>query len=212
MELWHAWLNLLQHLLQTLAVNSGLGTGLAIILLTLAVRGMLVPLTWPLAYRGAMRQAKLKELAPAVKSIRERHAADPRAQMQAISELYRAHGLSLADGKSLLGAVLQMPVIYGLYRALSTAGSDGFLWVRSLARPDAGLAILAALTTVLVMAVAPNLTESTRFAMLLVPAVLCLAIALHLSSGIALYWITSNFVSAAQTFALRQALRRSGIR
>jgi hypothetical protein len=37
MDLWHAWIGLLQEIMQTLAVNWGLGAGLAIIVLTVAV-------------------------------------------------------------------------------------------------------------------------------------------------------------------------------
>jgi YidC/Oxa1 family membrane protein insertase len=214
MELWHAWTGLLQQILQILGVDWGLGAGLAIILLTLAVRIALAPLTWSLAYRGAVRQAKLARLAPQLKAIRERHANDPRAQTQATMELYRQHGLSLADGKALLGACIQMPVIYGLYQALRNGiGSAPFLWIRNLGRPDLALAIAAALTTMVAMAVAPHMTEQMRVAMLLLPAIFCLLAALHFSSGIALYWITSNLCGTVQTLALRQALRaRSNLR
>jgi membrane protein insertase Oxa1/YidC/SpoIIIJ len=39
--------------------------------------------------------------------------------MQQTMALYRQHELSVVDSKSMLGALVQMPVIYGLYRALS---------------------------------------------------------------------------------------------
>ena len=213
MGLWHAWIGLLQEIMQTLAVNWGLGAGLAIITLTLAVRTALAPLTWSLAYRGAMRQAKLAELEPALKRIRERCANDPQTQMQETMALYRQHGLSVVDSKSMLGAFVQMPVVCGLYRALSDGvGTSAFLWIRNLARPDVALAILAALSTAAAMALAPNVPEHMRLMLLLLPAILCFVAALHFSSGVALYWITSNLFGAAQTFALRQAIRRNSTR
>lgn len=212
MHLWQVWIGLLQEILQTLAVNWGLGTGLAVIVLTLAVRVSLLPLTWSLAYRGAARQAKMAKLAPALRSIRERHAHDHHAQMRQTMELYRQHGLSIADGKSLLGAFAQMPVIYGLYKALSGGvGTTAFLWIRNLGRPDRVLAILAALSTAAAMAVAPHMSEQARFIIVLLPAILCFVAALHFSSGVALYWITSNLFGAAQTLALRHTARRAGI-
>jgi YidC/Oxa1 family membrane protein insertase len=212
MQLWQEWVSLLQGILQTLAVNWGLGTGLAVIVLTLTVRASLTPLTWSLAYRGAVRQAKLAKLAPMLKLIRERHADDPQAQMQKTAALYREHGLSIADGKSLLGALLQMPVIYGLYKALSSGvGSSAFLWIRSLGRPDTILAILAALSTAAAMAVAPQISEHARLMIILVPTILCLFAALHFSSGVALYWVTSNVFGAVQTLLLRRTMRRAGM-
>jgi YidC/Oxa1 family membrane protein insertase len=212
MDPWHAWLGLLRELLETLAVSWGLGTGVAIILLTLAVRTALAPLTWSLAYRGAVRQAKLARLAPELEAIRARYAGDAREQMRQTFELYRRHGLTRADGKSLAGALVQMPVIYGLYRTLQSGmGAAAFLWIRNLARPDLLLALLAAVTTAAAMAVSPHLSDQMRLMLLLVPAILCFIAALHLSSGMALYWVTSNLFGAAQTIALRRVLRRSGI-
>ena len=212
MQLWQAWIDLLQYILHMLAVDGGLGTGLAVIVLTVAVRISLTPLTWSLAYRGAMRQAKIAKIAPTLKLIRERHADDPRAQMQKTTELYREHGLSIADGKGLLGALLQMPVVYGLYKALATGvGSSAFLWIRNLGRPDTILAILAGLSTAAAMAVAPHMSEQARLLIVLLPAILCLIAALHFSSGVALYWVTSNLMGTVQTLVLRQRLRRAGI-
>lgn len=208
MDLWDAWIGLLQQILQTLAADWGLGTGLAIIVLTLAVRTTLMPITWSLAYRGALRQAKLAQLEPALKVIRERYAKDPQAQMQKTLELYRQHGLAITDSKSLLGALVQMPVIYGLYQALSKGvGTTAFLWIRNLGRPDAVLAMLAALTTAVAMAVAPNVGEHMRLTIILLPAILCFVAALHFSSGVALYWITSNLFGTVQTLALRRTIR-----
>jgi YidC/Oxa1 family membrane protein insertase len=214
MNLWHAWTGLLQEMLQTLAVDWGLGAGLAIIVLTVAVRATLAPLTWSLAYRAALRQAKLAQLEPALKVIRERYAKDPQTQMQKTMELYREHGLAIADSRSLLGAFVQMPVIYGLYQALRNGvGTTAFLWIRNLGRPDAVLAMLAALTTAAAMAVTPHMAEHMRLTIILLPAILCFLAALHFSSGIALYWITSNLFGTVQTLALRQAIcRRNGAR
>jgi YidC/Oxa1 family membrane protein insertase len=209
MNLWHAWTGLLQEMLQTLAVDWGLGAGLAIIVLTVAVRATLAPLTWSLAYRGALRQAKLAQLEPALKVIRERYAKDPQTQMQKTMELYSEHGLAIADSRSLLGAFVQMPVIYGLYQALRNGvGTTAFLWIRNLGRPDAVLAMLAALTTAAAMAATPHMAEHMRLTIILLPAILCFLAALHFSSGIALYWITSNLFGTVQTLALRQAIRR----
>jgi YidC/Oxa1 family membrane protein insertase len=209
MELWHAWTGLLQQMLQTLATDWGLGAGLAVVVLTLAMRTALLPLTWSLALRAAARQQKLAMLAPQLQALKEKYATDRQAQMRKTLELYQQHGLSMADGKSLLGAIVQMPLILGLYQTLRNAvGPAAFLWIRNLGRPDAILAILAAVTTAAAMAVAPQMPEQMRLLLILLPAVFCLLAALHLSSGIALYWITSNAFGTAQTLALRRVSKR----
>ena len=70
---------------------------------------------------------------------------------------------------------------------------------------------MAALSSAAAMAVAPHMSEQARFLLILLPAILCFIAALHFSSGVALYWITTNLFSAAQTLALRHSMRRAGI-
>ena len=211
MELWHAWTGLLQQILHMLATDCGLGAGLAIVILTLAMRTALLPITWSIALRAAARQAKLAALETQLKALRAKYATDRQLQMQKTLELYQQHGLGIADGKSLLGAFVQMPLVLGLYQTLRNGvGTAAFLWIRNLGRPDAILAILAAVTTAVAMAVAPNMPEQMRLLLIMLPAVFCLLAALHLSSGIALYWITTNTFGAAQTIALRRVVKRRG--
>jgi YidC/Oxa1 family membrane protein insertase len=211
MELWHAWTGLLQQILQMLATDWGLGAGLAIVILTLAMRTALLPITWSIALRAATRQAKLAALETHLKALREKYATDRQLQMQKTLELYQQHGLGMVDGKSLLGALVQMPLVLGLYQTLRNGvGATAFMWIRNLGRPDAILAILAAVTMAVAMAVAPNMPEQLRLLLIMLPAVSCLLVALHLSSGIALYLIATNAFGAAQTIALRRVVKRRG--
>jgi YidC/Oxa1 family membrane protein insertase len=211
MELWRAWTGLLQQILQMLATDCGPGAGLAIVILTLAMRTVLLPITWSIALRAAARQAKLAALETHLKALREKYATNRQLQMQKTLELYQQHGIRVADGKSLLGACMQMPLVLGLYQTLrNEVGTTAFLWIRNLGRPDIILAILAAVTTAAAMAVEPDMPEQMRWLLILLPAVFCLLTALHLSSGIALYWITTNTFGAAQTIALRRVVKRRG--
>jgi YidC/Oxa1 family membrane protein insertase len=207
-DLWVAWTALLQHLLQLFAVNLGVGSGLAIILLTLALRSALLPLTWSVAYRAAVRQEKLARLQPQLTAIRERYVNDPSELAARTLQLYRQHGIKIADAMSLLTVGIQLPVLWGLYRVLRDKAAGAFLWVRDLGRPDALLAVLAALTTAVAMAAVPHGQNELRAMLLLLPALLCFMTALHFSAGLALYWTTSNLFGAVQTVALQRVLRR----
>jgi len=171
----------------------------------------LLPVTWTLALRAARRQEQLQRLEPQLAAIRERYGEDAQARMQKTLELYRRHGLSRVDGIGVLGALVQLPIVWCLYQALrerAAAAATGFLWIRSLGRPDVVLAVLAAATTLLAMVIAPHLPEQARLGIMLVPAIVCFFAALHFSSGIVLYWVTSNLCSTAQTFVLRKVLAR----
>ena len=119
-----------------LATDCGLGTGLAIVILTLAMRTALLPITWSIALRAAARQAKLAALEAHLKALREKYATDRQLQMRKTLELYQQHGLSRVDGKSLLGALVQMPLVLGLYQTLRNGvGTTAFLWIRTWDAP-----------------------------------------------------------------------------
>jgi len=95
-------------------------------------------------------------------------------------------------------------------RALQYVTGDGarFLWVPNLLRPDIALALIAGLTTALMMAANPDLPEHVRILMIVVPTVLAIFAALKLSSALAIYWTASNTFSAIQTLALHAVVRR----
>ncbi len=207
--LWSTWLDLISSLLTLLSAQVGLGTGLAIVALTLLLRTLVLPITWQNAYRGYIRQRKLALLQPELARLKERHARDPQKYSAAMLTLYREHGLSMIDGRALVGALVQMPLLLGVFNALRRGVAHGrFLWVSDLAKPDLAFAIVAGVTTALLTLAAPDLPDHIRMVMLIVPAV-CLALtAMHFASGIALYWATSNVFSAAQTLTLRAVIAR----
>ncbi len=83
--------------------------------------------------------------------------------MQKMTELYGNHGLTLVDFKGLLGGLAQMPVFLGMFQVLRDAGDGArFLWVPNLLRPDTLLAVIAGLTTAMMMAVNPDMPEQMR--------------------------------------------------
>jgi len=209
MQLWTQWLELIRTLLHFLSTDIGMGEGLGILALTLLLRAALLPLAGPIAYRGAVRQKQMARLQPELLRLKTQFAAEPQRYAQQMQALYRENGMSIMDGRSLLGSVAQMPLFIGMYQVLR-AGFTGarFLWVESLSRPDLWLALLAGATAMLMMAVNPDLPEPTRMLMILVPSVLAVLFALKVSSALSLYWIASNSFSAAQTVVLHRLIAR----
>src|SRR5215510_10403217 len=100
MNLWAHWLDALRALLDFLSSNAGLGLGLAIIATTLLLRTLLLPISWSVAYRGAVRQKKMAKLQPELDLLKEQYAKKPDLYMREMTALYQQHGLSLMDGKS----------------------------------------------------------------------------------------------------------------
>lgn len=87
---------------------------LAIVVLTLAMRACLIPLT-----RKQLKSSReMQVLAPKLKALQAEHRGDPQALMAAQRALYKEHGVSPASG--CLPLVIQMPFIYALYGAFNT--------------------------------------------------------------------------------------------
>jgi YidC/Oxa1 family membrane protein insertase len=209
MNIWTSWLDALRSLVDVLSTEAGLGLGLAIITATLLLRVLLLPISWSAAYRGCVRQKKMAKLQPELQQLKEKYANDPKLYMQQMTMLYRKHDLSVLDGKSLLGGLAQMPLFLGMFQALRSAGDGArFLWVPNLFKPDVLFALIAGVTTALMITANPDLPEQMRLFMILVPSVMAIMAALHFCSALSLYWVASNCFSAAQTVALHFVVGR----
>lgn len=101
-----------------------LAAAVAIVLFTMAVRLMLVPLSYR-AMKGMDAQAKM---APQVRALRKKHSGQPEAFQRAHAALYRAEGTSVYAGClpllvqwpffSVMYLVFRSPVIDGIHNAL----------------------------------------------------------------------------------------------
>jgi len=87
---------------------------LSIVVLTLIIKLVLFPLT--LQQLKSMKANQV--LQPMMQEIRKKYANDQQAQMQATQALYKEYGVNPLSG--CLPLVIQLPVLYGLYYALST--------------------------------------------------------------------------------------------
>jgi len=207
MVVWTMWLDVIRSLIDSL--SSLVGVGLAVVLATLLLRTTMLPVSWSIAYRGCIRQKKMTKLKPELEQIKERFSGKPDLYLQQMKTLYSKNGLSFFDGKSMAGSLLQMPVLFGMFRVLCDMGKGArFLWIPNLLKTDITLAILAGLTTAIMMIVNPDMPESMRVLMIVVPSIIAMIAALKFCSALSLYWITSNCFTAMQTVVLRYVVAR----
>jgi YidC/Oxa1 family membrane protein insertase len=105
-------------------LTGGLATAAAIVLFTIAVRLVLLPLSY-YAIRGQAAQARL---APQVMALRKRHAKQPDRLQRELTELYRREGTGMFAG--YLPLLLQLPffsVMYRLFRSGTIGGRPNTL-------------------------------------------------------------------------------------
>jgi YidC/Oxa1 family membrane protein insertase len=87
--------------------------GVAIILMTLAVMLVLAPLTW----KGTRSMLAMQRLQPEIKRLQQQHKNDKAALNEAMMAFYKEHQINPLGG--CLPLLLQMPVFFGLFRAVS---------------------------------------------------------------------------------------------
>ena len=87
--------------------------GIAIVMLTICVRGAM----FPLSRKQAMNMAKMQELKPEMDRITEKYKDDMEKRTKAQQELYRKHNFNPMGGCLLM--FIQLPIFIGLYRALA---------------------------------------------------------------------------------------------
>jgi len=135
---WFGWvarpLIALLHGLHALIGNYGI----AIILLTVMVRGAM----FPLSRRQAISSQKMQALQPEMKALAERYKNEPEKRHRATQDLWRKNNVNPVGG--CLPVFIQIPIFMGLYRALATdvelrqapLFSSAIRWCSNLAAPD----------------------------------------------------------------------------
>lgn len=157
--------------------------GIAIILLTLLVRGVMFPLT----YKSMKSMKRMQKLAPELEALKEKHKDDQQEFQKQMMQLYREKGINPVS--SCLPMLLQLPVFIALYRMLWTSYElrgapftvlklGGYHWISDLSEPDK-LLHLPFLTTV------PFVGDYLEYINLL-----------PILGGVAI-WVSSKFMSPA---------------
>jgi YidC/Oxa1 family membrane protein insertase len=116
----------------------GIGFGLVILLLTLAVKIIILPLT----YKNYMSSAKMKVLKPEISKITSKYEgkSDKNAAMKKQQEtmaLYRQTGVNPMAG--CIPVLIQMPILFAVFRYFPSSldlRHQGFLWAEDLSSFD----------------------------------------------------------------------------
>jgi YidC/Oxa1 family membrane protein insertase len=107
--------------------------GIAIILMTIVIKIILHPLT----RKSFESMRRMSALQPKINEIKERFKNNPTEMNKATQVLYKKEGINPMGG--CLPLLLQLPIFYGLYNALSEMPelrNQSFLWIKDLSLPD----------------------------------------------------------------------------
>jgi YidC/Oxa1 family membrane protein insertase len=191
--------------------------GVAIILLTLIVRGLM----FPIAQRQFKSMAAMRIVQPKMKAIQERHKDDKAKQQQEIMKLYQEEKVNPLAG--CLPIFIQIPVFYALYKVLMLTiemRHKPFIgWIQDLSAPDpltpvnlfgllpftppsflhlGILPILLGITMYYQFKLNPQpMDDAQKQVFALMPWIFMFVMA-PFAAGLQLYWVVSNLLTIAQ--------------
>jgi YidC/Oxa1 family membrane protein insertase len=191
--------------------------GLAIMALTLTVRGLM----FPIAQKQFQSMAAMRIVQPKMKAIQERHKDDKARQQQEIMQLYKTEKINPLAG--CLPVFIQMPIFFALYKVLMLTiemRHQPFVgWIQDLSVPDpltpvnlfgllpftpphiiaiGVLPIILGVTMYIQFKLNPPPPDPVQAQMFsIMPWVLMFVMA-PFAAGLQLYWATSNILTIAQ--------------
>jgi YidC/Oxa1 family membrane protein insertase len=191
--------------------------GVAIILLTLIVRGLM----FPIAQRQFASMAAMRVLQPKVKALQERHKDDKVKLQQEMLELYKREKVNPLAG--CLPIVLQIPIFYALYKVLMLTiemrHQPFILWIKDLSAPDPAtvinlfgylnftpphmlalgvLPILLGVTMYVQFKLNPAQMDPVQQQIFSIMPWVFMFIMAPFAAGLQLYWTVSNLLAIAQ--------------
>jgi YidC/Oxa1 family membrane protein insertase len=191
--------------------------GLAIILLTIIIRGLM----FPIAQKQFASMAAMKAVQPKMKQIQERFKDDKQRQQQELMKLYKDEKVNPLAG--CLPMLIQIPIFFALYKVLVLAiemrHEPFVLWIRDLSAPDPAhilnlfgllpyevvgflaigpLAVLLGITMWLTFKLNPAAMDPVQQQMFAIMPWILMFVMAPFAAGLLLYWVTSNVLTLAQ--------------
>ncbi len=186
--------------------------GWAIIFVTIAINIVLSPLS----LQSLKSSRKMQKIQPQIAALNAKYKGikmnDPRKaeQNQEMMDLYKREGVNPMGG--CLPMLIQFPFLIAFYRVLSVSiamRGASWLWVHDLSQPETlairALPVLLVVTQFLTqkMTPTPGVDPSQQKMMMVTPLIFGY-IFYFLSSGLVLYYLTSNFVAIARQMILNR--------
>ncbi|MDP5293407.1 membrane protein insertase YidC [Oceanimonas sp. CHS3-5] len=194
--------------LQSFVVN----WGLAIVLTTFVVRGIMYPLTK--AQYTSM--AKMRMLQPKLLALRERYGDDRQKMSQGMMELYKKEKVNPLGG--CLPILIQMPIFISLYWVLMESvelrHAPFFLWIDDLSVRDPYfvLPILMGASMFMIQKMSPTtVTDPMQQKVMQFMPIIFTFFFLWFPAGLTLYWLVSNVVTISQQWYIFRQLEKKGL-
>lgn len=180
--------------------------GWSIIFLTILIKLVFFPLS-AASYRS---MAKMKNLQPRLKTLKERYGEDRQKFQQEMMKIYKAEKINPLGG--CLPILIQIPVFIALYWVLLESvelRQAGWFWLRDLSVKDPYfiLPILMGVSMVVQQRLNPAPMDDIQKKIMMALPVVFTVFFLFFPSGLVLYWVVNNVLSIAQQWFITSRLQ-----
>lgn len=186
--------------------------GVAIIMITLLVKGVMYPLT-KVQYES---MAKMRNLKPKIDELQARYKDDRSKMGPAMMELYRKEKVNPMGG--CLPMLVQMPIFLALYwvfvESVELRQAPFMLWIQDLSTQDPYyvLPVLFGISMFVMQKLTPmTVTDPMQQKIMLWMPVVFSVFFLWFPSGLVLYWLVSNLISLAQMLYIYRGMEKKGL-
>ena len=186
--------------------------GLAIVLITIVVKGLMYPLT----KKQYESMAKMRNLAPKMAQLKERYGDDRQKMSQAMMEMYRKEKVNPMGGCFPL--LLQMPIFLALYwvllESVELRHADFIFWITDLSVKDPYfvLPILTGVSMYLLQKLQPMTIQDPMQQKIMqwMPVAMSLFFFIF-PAGLVLYWLVSNIITLIQAKIIYASMEKRGL-
>lgn len=172
--------------------------GIAIIIITVIIKLLFFPLT----YKSYKSMKDMQKLQPLMTKLKEKYKNDREAMNRETMKLYQEHKVNPLGG--CLPMLIQIPVFFGLYRALMYSielrHAPFFFWIHDLAAKDPYYItpVIMGITMFVQQKMTPSQMDPMQQKMMLMLPVVFTFMFLNFPSGLVLYWLVNNVLTIAQ--------------
>jgi len=190
--------------------------GIDIILLTILIKIIF----YPLSVKSYKSMKEMQKLQPMIQKLKEKYKDDKQKLNAEMMDIYKKKGVNPMGG--CLPMVIQIPVFFALYKALSGAielrHAPFMLWMNDLSAPEDLFAfhvmgyelpirilpLVMGITQVIQQKMTPTSVDPMQEKMMLFMPIFFTFLFWGFPAGLVLYWLVNNVISIAQQYYINK--------
>jgi YidC/Oxa1 family membrane protein insertase len=182
--------------------------GWSIILVTVLIKAVF----YKLSETSCRSMARMRELMPKMKVLKERYAEDKQKLHQATMDLYKKEKINPLNLGGCLPMLVQIPFFIALYYVLIGAvelrHAPFMFWIHDLSARDPFyvLPILMGLSMFIQQRLNPSSADPAQAKMMMFMPIIFTVFFLNFPAGLVLYWLVSNVLSILQQWYINKKI------